>query len=339
MFETTKRVLRAVKPTADKLCTERGGSRFRIAADMLMCYARYHTLPDEYFNYGFDLVPRSERKNYLTEHWGTRTSKALNNRLYRGILDNKFYLSQILAPYYGRSCVQNTCLTPERFRAFTAGQEKFILKPISGFGGRGHKVYHLDGSRPLDDIYQEVVSAPRSILEQWIVQHEALSSLYPDAVHIVRLDTIHSGDLSDLRIFGFNLSIACQGEIANTCISTTLSAQIDPETGILVTDAFDDAHRILTEVPGTGAKIRGFKVPYWQEALELVKQAAAAIPELRYIGWDVAFTPDGPVIVEGNFNPGVDGAQSFTWYKDGYSRGMWPIVEPYYRAAVKKRKA
>ena len=37
----------------------------------------------------------------------------------------------------------------------------------------------------------------------------------------------------------------------------------------------------------------------------MVKKASKIIPEVKYIGWDVAITPDGPVIIEGNCYPGV----------------------------------
>ena len=42
------------------------------------------------------------------------------------------------------------------------------------------------------------------------------------------------------------------------------------------------------------------------EAKELVLKAAKMIPQLRYVGWDVAITPDKPVFVEGNQHPGHD---------------------------------
>ena len=42
-----------------------------------------------------------------------------------------------------------------------------------------------------------------------------------------------------------------------------------------------------------------------QEAIELVKECAKVIPEVAYVGWDVAISKDGPVLVEGNCFPGV----------------------------------
>ena len=37
----------------------------------------------------------------------------------------------------------------------------------------------------------------------------------------------------------------------------------------------------------------------------LVIWLAKLVPTIKYIGWDVAITNDGPVIIEGNSFPGV----------------------------------
>ena len=47
-------------------------------------------------------------------------------------------------------------------------------------------------------------------------------------------------------------------------------------------------------------------LPDWPDALELVRSAHRAIPELVFVGWDIAFTPTGPVIVEANHDPDVN---------------------------------
>ncbi len=41
-------------------------------------------------------------------------------------------------------------------------------------------------------------------------------------------------------------------------------------------------------------------IPYFNEAKELVCQLAKYVPRLRFIGWDVAISDSGPVLIEGN---------------------------------------
>ena len=43
----------------------------------------------------------------------------------------------------------------------------------------------------------------------------------------------------------------------------------------------------------------------FNEAVELVERAATVVPQVGYVGWDVAISDNGPVIIEGNSFPGV----------------------------------
>lgn len=61
-----------------------------------------------------------------------------------------------------------------------------------------------------------------------------------------------------------------------------------------------DAH------PDSGAAIRGTTVPYWQEAVALACTAHERLELAGIIGWDIAVTVDGPVLVEGNGTWGTD---------------------------------
>ena len=54
--------------------------------------------------------------------------------------------------------------------------------------------------------------------------------------------------------------------------------------------------------PITGDIFEGYQLPYWKEVIELVKTSHKAIIGLQSIGWDVAITPSGPVLIEGNDN-------------------------------------
>lgn len=55
--------------------------------------------------------------------------------------------------------------------------------------------------------------------------------------------------------------------------------------------------------PDTGATLLGTQVPCWKEALELAISTARDLPHVPLIGWDIAVTGRGPVLVEANNTP------------------------------------
>lgn len=63
---------------------------------------------------------------------------------------------------------------------------------------------------------------------------------------------------------------------------------------------------VLETHPKTGCSFIDFQVPYWQAVRHMVIDAAQKFLPIRTIGWDVAITPDGPVIIEGNTDWGID---------------------------------
>ena len=76
-------------------------------------------------------------------------------------------------------------------------------------------------------------------------------------------------------------------------------------SGNVYADAIDRADNIYSKHPISGKEIVGFKVPMFHDAVELVKECAKVVPEVQYIGWDVAISQNGPLIIEGNCFPGV----------------------------------
>lgn len=52
--------------------------------------------------------------------------------------------------------------------------------------------------------------------------------------------------------------------------------------------------------PDTNIKLVGFQIPKWNEAVETAINLAKQVPDVRYVGWDLALTADGWVMIEGN---------------------------------------
>ena len=80
------------------------------------------------------------------------------------------------------------------------------------------------------------------------------------------------------------------------------------EEQVSVTDEHSDIYAI--DHTGSGS-LSGNAAELMAQALELCRTASRRVEaHLKYIGWDVAITPDGPVLVEGNNLPGYDMCQN-----------------------------
>jgi hypothetical protein len=84
-----------------------------------------------------------------------------------------------------------------------------------------------------------------------------------------------------------------------------LLAQIDLSTGrtgrAVTGKGF--SHREATSHPDTGAPIAGIDVPGWADMAALALAGAAVMKDFGLIGWDMAATEDGAVIIEMNEQP------------------------------------
>ena len=52
--------------------------------------------------------------------------------------------------------------------------------------------------------------------------------------------------------------------------------------------------------PDSGIVFSELLIPYLAESIELAKSAHRWMPYMYSIGWDVAITPNGPLLLEGN---------------------------------------
>lgn len=91
----------------------------------------------------------------------------------------------------------------------------------------------------------------------------------------------------------------------------------------------------LARHPNTGFEFEDKPLPYPEKVIELAKRAALAVPDQHFIGWDISFTEDGPVILEGNTNPSLVGLQiafrgllNNALFKELYQKYMNPDGTP-----------
>lgn len=75
------------------------------------------------------------------------------------------------------------------------------------------------------------------------------------------------------------------------------------DLGWLSSDKREDALDFFEFHPVTGARIAGAMLPEWPEVKALALRAHNVFNDRFVIGWDIAVTPSGPVLIEGNAYP------------------------------------
>jgi len=177
--------------------------------------------------------------------------------------------------------------------------EEVWLKPRRGGNGEGHRRSTVD---------THLLAALASLCETHTVQaleanHPQLRELCPDSLASLRVRTLHDGS-GTLNLFGYaDLKLARRGSIVSNVSRGGVSAIVD-EAGRLQNEAIDLGGTRYQAHPDTGIRFEGRAVPFYEEAVALCRRAHLALaPDLFVIGWDVAITPRGPVILEPNLFP------------------------------------
>lgn len=210
------------------------------------------------------------------------------------------------------------------------GPAGVVIKPSNGHRGLGVRVLtrgpegfvdHRGGHRDAHALAGELAREPWDafIVQERAYPHPALREMSGhDLLHTLRIVTL-VGEGGRSRMLGGWMRIGGGQEPVDSFRSGSTNNLVAGvgEDGTLATpfglaeSGFGLVH--VTAHPRTGVPLAGFRVPDWDAAREVALRAADAFSCLRTVGWDIAPTPDGPTIVEGNawwaLPPDPDGAE------------------------------
>lgn len=267
---------------------------------------------DEWFHYRFFEKKHQQKSEYITCRSKFMYIKQMNDYQCRNLLDDKFLTYHILKPYFERDIIKLESVNDyDLFVDFVSKHNSFVVKPINSTYGSG--VYKLclqanDDTRSvflnlLKDKKEngEFLSESRAVvLEEIIIQGNDLEKMHPGSVNCVRINTLLVN--GEVKIFKPFLKIGVGSQFVTSGASGSLLAGIDPSTGVIITNGFSEIERrTYATHPDTGVLIKGFQIPQWEELLALSEKIAKEMKNVRFIGWDMAFTPKGWCILEGNF--------------------------------------
>lgn len=257
----------------------------------------------EYFQFRFFELPEQERRKWAGTGYMFEYQKKMNPTGVRNVLENKIAFNKHFKAYFGRefASLEEIIAKPDIAEKIISNPSgKVVLKNSMGQAGKEIRVVN---SKDLSSSsLVGIMKAGRyDLSEEYIVQHPDLMKLSPSGLNTVRIITQEADGKIDIIAARLRITI---NSVVDNLAAGNAAAPVDIESGEVMGPAvFSDIWKEdITVHPVTGSNIQGFRVPFWNEILEMVKDAALMVPQNRSIGWDIALNSSGPLLVEGNHN-------------------------------------
>jgi hypothetical protein len=253
---------------------------------------------------------------------------------------------------FARWCAEHDLPRAGSLAEFAEGRlsERFVLslppadlfsKPSNLQGGKGAERWTLTGSNEwvssssgarcsetalFDHLAEQSLQLGRPILlQRRLSNHRALAQLVPNALCTVRMVTTRALESpAQLVIAAYRMPIG--DAVADNFDGGGIAAPVDLTTGRLgcAMRKYPLVAGPYEVHPTSGARIEGLELPFWSEAVSLVARAhdAATPGLLPVLGWDVALTDEGPLLLEGNDLP----CSTLAQLPGGIPLGATPVV-------------
>jgi|SRR5690606_773605 len=141
------------------------------------------------------------------------------------------------------------------------------------------------------------------IIQPRIVNHRELY-FKTKALSTVRINTLFINEKIVVPFAVFRFSLNVNSDVDNFHAGGYAAPVVNMETGELGSASgmgFDNPGHWIDAHPVSGTQIKGLTLPYWKETKELVSRAhRLAFNNRVLLGWDVAITDEGPLLVECN---------------------------------------
>jgi len=272
--------------------------------DMIKCSYLYGSGYFDYFIYNFPILSAEERATFVTIRKFNQIVNTLNDKNMTIKFDDKFEFNKSFQQYLGRFWCDIRSIDYNSYEQLFVKYKKMIIKPQDGTCGKGIEVLTVANHEQ----YEFLKTNGPFLLEEYIIQDENLGLFNKTSINTLRLQTLVM-DNGDVILFSGVLRIGVGETIVDNIGSGGIYTLIN-EDGSLYPLATNDYGEVFAKHPYTNIAFLNQKINKYPEACALVCSAAKNIPSVRFVGWDVAMSVNGPLIIEGNQFPAYDLTQN-----------------------------
>ena len=294
------------------------GEWIKVFVDFVISKICYKFTAPDYFVIGNGYtLSKYEKKRFFTIKRASWLWNKVNDPKYTHLLKNKVDALELFNDFVSRGWLYAPKSSFSEFMDFVNKTPVFIAKPVDRFEGEGIEKHSTSGvsEEDLKALYNHLVS-------NGMLLEECFIYLGTKSLNTFRLYTMIDGK-GDVHVLKAKYRAGTGDAITDTaegCIAYPISIEYGVIEGPGINEVLNSKNYFYH--PGCDKLVVGMKIPMWDRVLEVVTEAAKKIPQIRYIGWDVAVTNDGVELIEGNHAP-----YTGTFEIMGIERLWWPKIK------------
>ncbi len=316
MKYSTKRMLKKIKDInhskmnkiVDIISKENNKSKLYIKFDIIRNFIKRGIGYTDYFRGNYINLTNKEKDTFVTAKSFYKIIHYLNDYNYICIFHDKLIFNKCFSEYIKRDYINLKKASKDDFIKFIDKHKTVFAKDPVGECGHGIEKIIVSDIKNKDKLYNNLIKNKQFLVEEEIIQSKELNEINPNVVNSFRIVTL----VKDGKAYIVNNSLRVNQDDANVIGCTNDIYFSFNEEGFIDSNVIDDYGNIYESHPLTGKKFSDVRVKEIKEAFDMCKKAALEVPNVRYVGWDVAFSNRGPLIVEGNEYPGYG---IFQFYK------------------------
>lgn len=260
--------------------------------------------PEEYFLLGLADCDDEKRKSFVTDKFMYMTmGKYVSRKKHDTEIEDKYNFYQLARTYFKRE-VMKVCDSSsfDEFVQMALRVQDLILKPLDAAMGAGIFAVSIKSKEDAKSVFDSLVTKGGSwVVEQKIKQSETMAVWNDSSVNTVRFLSFNNKKTGFHGMKPF-LRTGRKGSVVDNAGSGGVFANVDVTTGRLSTCGIDEMGRRYECHPDSGVKFEGWQIPRYDELVSTVKEMHLNVmPDHPYIGWDMALTDEGWVVIECNW--------------------------------------
>lgn len=312
-------------------------SVLKIAYENFILLLYHKRLPKHYYSKFLFKKNITNIKDYYTENFLYYKLKPLFNEIaVRDVVENKLYFDFFYSQFNIRL---PKILMYNHRKVFVKGRLSYEINNVSDFKKELAKIFEQNPSYNsiyvkrtygsyggdyvfritreqlnsesdfIDHLYSDVIKAG-FLFQETVSQHPGLNKLNASSLNTIRIDTFIDKE-GNIDVISAYLRMSINNKHVDNISSGGCQVGINLQTGKLKKEGYSSFSnvgvKVFTSHPVTGVVFEDFEIPFFTEVKEMVVKVAGYMPGLRLVGWDVAISESGPVLIEGNSDYAMGG--------------------------------